>query len=206
MHQGWEAPKNVVAFYLKLFPDADYRIRQRAWWWAALSGTACMALSPFNFPPFPFAMKRLICCILLLLILRNTYYVGGILRKKTRAYFTGSNFFHFTKKKSLKGTDFRQDCQNTDLLVLELTSCFHGNSFKSNDTKQNSFKISLFLDSLLTWKLVNYLENFLDLPPLEIFFPFQKGNGVGGGSVLHNEVRIRSTISKTTPCAKYCAK
>lgn len=25
------------------------------------------------------------------------------------------------KKKSLKGTDFRQDCQNTDLLVLELT-------------------------------------------------------------------------------------
>ena len=118
MHQGWEAPKNVVAFYLKLFPDADYRIRQRAWWWAALSGIACMALSPFNFPPFPFAMKRLICCILLLLILRNTYYVGGILRKKTRAYFTGSNFFHFTKKNSLKGTDFRQDCQNTDLLVL----------------------------------------------------------------------------------------
>ena len=102
MHQGWEAPKNVVVFYLKLFPDADYRIRQRAWWWAALSGTACMALSPFNFPPFPFAMKRLICCILLLLILRNTYYVGGILRKKTRAYFTGSNFFHFTKKKFIK--------------------------------------------------------------------------------------------------------
>jgi len=90
-----------------------------------------MALARFNFPPFPFAMKRLPRSLPYLLyilfsdteeyLLRSWEFRGVFCEKRLGPYFTGSIFLHITKKKSLKGTDFREDCQNTDLFVLELT-------------------------------------------------------------------------------------